>query len=259
MMGVTSGWHVFEADANGFPLILQVYGTEPFNKLLEQTLIRHREAGGVDPIDNLRVGLHPSVTALKEEAYETVKTHLCLQSRTEHDHEGPQCVFQQQGSHRHDRLLPDIAIRPLPRWPQGVGLFSQLVVLVLGSLPRLCELRHGALTLCETFAVPLSFGLGHVGLCHLACFGLLVDSLARRLQRLLTLLSRTLLMPVGTNQLLAAIVGSERAMVDQALAAVFLSLVALPVHPRPRGRLQNVCDLGRTPRDQGHRRFGGGR
>jgi hypothetical protein len=46
-----------------------------------------------------------------------------------------------------------------------------------------------------------------------------------------------LLMSVGADDLLAAIVGVERTMGDHPLEAVFLSLIALSVHPGPLGHL----------------------
>src|SRR5438132_9127220 len=58
-------------------------------------------------------------------------------------------------------------------------------------------------------------------------------------------------MPVGSDNLLAAIVGLERAMVVHALEAVFLNLVALAVHSGPLGRLQGVLDLRGSPVHQG--------
>src|SRR6266436_1243365 len=56
-----------------------------------------------------------------------------------------------------------------------------------------------------------------------------------------------LLMSVGTENRFAAIVGIECAMVDHALDAVFLDLVALSVHSGPLGRRQGVLDLRGAP------------
>ena len=58
-------------------------------------------------------------------------------------------------------------------------------------------------------------------------------------------------MPVGSHKLFATIVGIERTMVDHPLEAVFLPLVALPVYPEPRGRLQGVLDYWGSPIHQG--------
>src|SRR5205823_5492141 len=58
-------------------------------------------------------------------------------------------------------------------------------------------------------------------------------------------------MPIGTYNLLAAIVGLERAMVDHALEAIFLYRIALSVQPGPLARLQGILDLRRAPVHQG--------
>src|SRR5262245_66587899 len=50
-------------------------------------------------------------------------------------------------------------------------------------------------------------------------------------------------MPVGSDNRLAAIVCMECPMVNHALEAVFLYLVALPVHPWPLGCHQRRLDL----------------
>jgi hypothetical protein len=50
-------------------------------------------------------------------------------------------------------------------------------------------------------------------------------------------LSGALLMPVGADDLLAAIVGMERPMVNHALEAVFLYLVTRSVPPWPLAHL----------------------
>src|SRR4030095_6614300 len=65
------------------------------------------------------------------------------------------------------------------------------------------------------------------------------------------LLSGALLMPVGCDNLLTAIVGIECPMVNHALEAVFLSLAACPVHLGPRGRLHGRLDPRRAPVHQG--------
>jgi len=45
--------HVFETNANGFALILQLHRTKPVDHLAQEASIRQREAGGVDPIHDL--------------------------------------------------------------------------------------------------------------------------------------------------------------------------------------------------------------
>src|SRR5215813_15601493 len=75
---------------------------------------------------------------------------------------------------------------------------------------------------------------------------LLVAPLLSPFERLVEFLSSALLMPVGAGNRFATIVGIERTMVDHALEAVFLPLVALPVHPGPLGRLHGGFDL-RSP------------
>ncbi len=58
-------------------------------------------------------------------------------------------------------------------------------------------------------------------------------------------------MPVGCDNLLATIVGIERPMVNHALEAVFLHLVARAVHPGPLGHFQDRLNLWRGPVHQG--------
>src|SRR6266566_10070852 len=58
-------------------------------------------------------------------------------------------------------------------------------------------------------------------------------------------------MPLGSDNRLAAIVCIECPMVNHALEAVFLYLVALPVHPWPLGRRQRCLDLWGAPIHQG--------
>src|SRR5215470_20274054 len=58
-------------------------------------------------------------------------------------------------------------------------------------------------------------------------------------------------MPVGGDNLLATIVGIERPMVNHALEAVFLHLVACAVHSGPFGHCQDRLNLWRGPVYQG--------
>src|SRR5712691_4663854 len=251
MNGAASRRHVFETNTNRFALIPQLHGTKPFDNLCQEASRGQRYASGVDPVDALGDRLDPRSAALKEEAQETVETHLGLQWLPQHYHEGPQRVFQQKGPTRHDRLLAEVAVRPLPWWPDGGGLLGQFCVVLLGVLQRLFHPHQGSLTLCEACAMPFGFGRCHLVLVRLERLGLLVDPLLGRLQRLIELLSLARLMPVGSDNLLAALVGLERAMVVHALEAVFLNLVALAVHSWPLGRLQDVPDLRGSPVHQG--------
>src|SRR5712691_141533 len=152
MTRVASGWQVCAADTHGLPLIRHVDGPEPCPQLLAQTLRRHRAAGGVDPRDPLRVGLHPSATALHEASYETRQTPLGLQSRTEPAQAGAPRVFPPQGAPRQARRLPAIASRPLPRGTQGVDLGSAGGVVVLGAWALLCHHPQGPWTWCQALA-----------------------------------------------------------------------------------------------------------
>src|SRR5882672_12505616 len=67
------------------------------------------------------------------------------------------------------------------------------------------------------------------------------------LQRRLEVLAFALLMPVGTDDLLAAIVGLEGAMGDHAFEAVFLYLRALAVELWPLAHLDSGLELWRAP------------
>src|SRR5882672_4938009 len=202
---------------------------------------------GVDPVDDLGDRLDPSSAARKEESQATVETHLGGQLLTQPYHKGHQGIFQQKGPTRHDRLRAEVAVRPLPWWPDGGGLLGQFRVVMLGVLQLLFHPHQGALTLGEASTMPFGRGLCHLVLVRLERLGLLVDPLLGGLQRLIELLSLALLMPVGSDNLLAALVGLERAVVVHALEAVFLHRVALAVHSWPLGRLQGVCDLRSSP------------
>src|SRR5713226_6780835 len=137
---------------------------------------------------------------------------LSLQSSTQDHHEGHQRVFQQQRAHRHDRLLTEVAVRPLLWWPDGAGLLDQFRLVVLGILAILCHHHQGTLALSEACAMAFGRGLGYLVLLRLECRALLVDPLLGRLQRLCELLALALLMPVGSENRFTAIVGLERAM-----------------------------------------------
>src|SRR5919108_6417671 len=79
MMRAASRRHVFEANTNRFALIPDVQRTKPIDNLGEDASIRHGEPGGVAPIHDLRVRLHPSTAALKEKVQAHLHAHLCLE------------------------------------------------------------------------------------------------------------------------------------------------------------------------------------
>lgn len=108
---------------------------------------------------------------------------------------------------------------------------------VLCLLQRLLASCEGTPPLVEAFAMPLRLGLGHLGLLHLDLLGFLVDAFVRRCEGLLECGAGALLMPVRADKFLATLVGLERSMVNPALEAVFLNLIALPVHSGPLDRL----------------------
>src|SRR5215469_10656287 len=95
--------------------------------------------------------------------------------------------------------------------------------------------------------MPFGLGLSHFVLLHLDGLDLLLHALVGTLKTLIESLSLALMMPVGTDGCLAAIVDVERPMVDHRLEAEFLNLVALAVHPWPLTRLQALLDLGGPP------------
>ncbi len=116
MIRAASRRHIFEANTNRFPLIPDVHRTKPVDNLGEEASIRHGEPGGVDPIHDLGVRLHPSAAGLKEQVQEHLQAHLRLESHQQRAQERPESIFQQQRANRRDRLLAKIAIRPLPSW-----------------------------------------------------------------------------------------------------------------------------------------------
>src|SRR5215813_650466 len=99
--------------------------------------------------------------------------------------------------------------------------------------------------------MPFVLGLNHLGLLGPDLLGLLLEPLLGRLQRLVAFLLLALLMPVGSDNLLAAIVGIERTMGNHALEAIFLNLTALSVHCRPLRCRQGGLDLWCSPVHQG--------
>jgi len=121
----------------------------------------------------------------------------------QHEHEGTQRILQEKRAERHERLLAEIAIRSLSRWPQGDGMLSELVLGVLGVLHPLFQYCQGALTLREAFAMSFRLGLGYLRLFRLDRISLLVHPLLDGLQRLIEFLTRALLMPVGSNNFFA--------------------------------------------------------
>jgi hypothetical protein len=57
---------------NRFALLPQVHGAQSVDYRCEQALISSGQAGRVDPIDDVAIGLHTRATALKEDFQETV-------------------------------------------------------------------------------------------------------------------------------------------------------------------------------------------
>src|SRR6516164_398449 len=191
----------------------------------------------IDPVDDLRRRLHPSPAAFKKQAQDLLQTHLGVQRRQQRRHEGPQHILQQQRANRHNRLLTEGTIGPLPGGAQGRGLLRAFGVLRFGLLELLFQGHQGALALLQAFVMPFGLRLDHLGLLYLDGLGLLVYPLVGRLQRLSELLCLALMMPVGTDDSLATIVDIECPVVDHALEAMLLHLVALAVHPWPRAHL----------------------
>src|SRR6266446_3736466 len=102
----------------------------------------------------------------------------------------------------------------------------------------------------------LGLGLCHLGLLFVERFDLVVHPLLSGLQRRLEVLACALLLPVGTDDLLAARVGLEGAMVDQAFEAVFLSLCALAGEWWPLAHLDGGLELWSAPVHEGLALFG---
>src|SRR5207245_9494674 len=106
---------------------------------------------------------------------------------------------------------------------------SDVRVLLLGTLELLLQGHQGVQPLLKTFTMAVGLGLRHLCLLHSERFSLLVRPLVCHLQRLVEVLSLALLVPVGTDNCLAAIVGIEGPMVNHPLEAIFLYLGSLPV------------------------------
>src|SRR5258708_40334390 len=95
--------------------------------------------------------------------------------------------------------------------------------------------------------MPFGLGLGDLVLLGRDHLGLLGPPRVGRLQRLGELRLLALMMPVGTEYGLATIVDIEPPMVDHALEAEFLNLVALTVHSGPLTRRQDGLHLRGGP------------
>lgn len=133
---------------------------------------------------------------------------------------------------------------------------TALCVFVLRVFVGLFHQRQGALPLLQALAMPFGSGLRHLGLLPLARLGLLVDPFVGDDQRLLQGLLGAWLMPVRADNLLAAIVGIERAMGDHPLATGFLSLAAFAVYAGPCAHRSSVRDRWGPPVYQGFPRSG---
>jgi hypothetical protein len=127
MARVASGRHIFEVNVNRFALFLQVHGAKPRDDFPQQPSIRQRSTGGLDPVDNLGRGLHPSPTARKAKAQAPLQTPRCLSRHQQSSHERPPQILQKPRAHRHDRRLAAVAIRPRPNWasPFNMVIFVQ--------------------------------------------------------------------------------------------------------------------------------------
>src|SRR5207302_9028538 len=134
-------------------------------------------------------------------------------------------ILQQQRANRHDRLLAEVAIGPLPSWAQGRGLLRAFRVFRFGLLELSFQGHQVALSLLQACAMPFGSGLGHFVLLGFAGLGLLVHPLVGRLQRLCVLLLRALMVPVGTDDGFASLVDISSMVVGLALDAVLLSMV----------------------------------
>src|SRR2546427_13214045 len=99
--------------------------------------------------------------------------------------------------------------------------------------------------------MPFGLRLGHLVLLSRDHLGLLGHPRVGRLQRLGELRLLALMMPVGTAYRLATKVDIEPPMVDHALEAEFLNLVAFAVHPWPLACLESLLDLRSAPVHQG--------
>src|SRR3989441_13296969 len=152
-------------------------------------------------------------------------------------------MLQQHRATRHDRLRAQVALGPLRGRPSGLHVCNPQGWLALGLLTCLCHPQEGLLTLLQACARAFGLGLCHLGLVCLERFDLVVHPLRSGLHRRREVLALALLLPVGTDALRAARVELEGAMVDQAFAAVFLSLCALAVELWPLAHLDGGLEL----------------
>jgi hypothetical protein len=161
-------------------------------------------------------------------------------------------MLQQHRATWHDRLLAPVALGPLLGRPSGLHVCHPLGLLVLGLLKGLCPPQEGLLTRLQACAMSLGRGLCHLGLLCVERFDLVGHPLLSGRSRGPEVLALALLLPVGTDDRLAAIVGLASAMVDQACEAVCLSLRALAVAWGPRAHLDGGRALWSAP---GHERL----
>jgi len=85
----------FETHANRLALIPQVHRAQPVDHRRQQALIRNGQTGGVHPIDDLGVRLHPRTAPRKEDVQKTVQAHLHGEGPHEPGHERRQRVLKQ--------------------------------------------------------------------------------------------------------------------------------------------------------------------
>jgi hypothetical protein len=250
MKRAASGRPVSEANAHRLALLLQVHPTKSVGNLRQPGTIRRRYTGGVAPIDALGTGRHPRPTALTKPAEDPRPTSLRLPYSPEHDHARMACMLQQQRAHRPDGLRTTIALGPRSRRTPGGDVRRHVALLMLRVVACLRHDRPSAMALLQACAMPLGLRLGHLGLWGLAGFSLPVDPLVGRLEGGIARRSLALRRPVRSAHLLAPGVAMQRSMVQQALAAVCLDLVALSGHPRPRAWRAPLLHLGGPPSPQ---------
>lgn len=150
---------------------------------MQEASIRQGQTATTHPVDNLRRRFHTRPAALKKQMQDLLQTHLGLQHRQQCRHKGPQHILRKPCANRHDRLLAEVSIRPLPSHPQGRDVLGAVGVLRVGRLEFLFQSRQVALSLLQAFAMPFGFGFSYLVLLHLDGLGLLVRPLASRLRR----------------------------------------------------------------------------
>ena len=122
-------------------------------------------------------------------------------------------------------------------------------LVVLGVFECLFHPPQGVLTLLQAFAMPLGLRLLHLSLLLVECLNLLGHTLLSCLPRRLKGLALTLLMAVGTDDLLTPLVDIQGAMSNHALETVFLHLGSLAVYLGPLHDVQGGLECRGAPGD----------